>query len=56
MQRLDDGSYQVDTVGRQSSGILTSMSRGNCFILLPEDCNGVDSGDAVTVQPFEALL
>jgi molybdopterin molybdotransferase len=56
MQQSEDGSYRVDPVGRQGSGILTSMSRGNCFILLPEDCEGVAGGDAVTVQPFEALL
>ncbi|WP_316365543.1 molybdopterin molybdotransferase MoeA [Candidatus Thiodiazotropha sp. CDECU1] len=55
MQRLEDGSYQVDTVGRQGSGILTSMSRGNCFILLPEDCDGIECGDTVIVQPFETL-
>jgi molybdopterin molybdotransferase len=56
MQQQEDGSYRVDTIGRQGSGILTSMSRGNCFILLAEDCNGVDKGDDVMVQPFETLI
>ncbi|MBT2972156.1 MAG: molybdopterin molybdenumtransferase MoeA [Candidatus Thiodiazotropha sp. (ex Ctena orbiculata)] len=56
MQRQEDGSYRVEPVGRQGSGILTSMSRGNCFILLPEDCAGVESGDRVTVQPFDTLV
>ncbi|MES9991577.1 MAG: gephyrin-like molybdotransferase Glp [Candidatus Thiodiazotropha sp.] len=56
MLPLEDGTYRVDTIGRQGSGILTSMSRGNCFILLPEDCDGVESGDSVTVQPFETLV
>jgi molybdopterin molybdotransferase len=56
MQHQEDGSFRVDTVGRQGSGILTSMSRGNCFILLPEDCDGVENGDFVTVQPFESLV
>jgi molybdopterin molybdotransferase len=56
LQQRDDGSYRVDTVGRQGSGILTSMSRGNCFILLPEACDCVDSGDKVIVQPFEKLI
>ncbi len=56
MQQSEDGSYRVDPVGRQGSGILTSMSRGNCFILLSEDCDGIESGDTVTVQPFEALV
>jgi molybdopterin molybdotransferase len=56
IQHQEDGSYRVDTVGRQGSGILTSMSRGNCFILLPEECDGVANGDLVTVQPFESLV
>ncbi|MES9969045.1 MAG: gephyrin-like molybdotransferase Glp [Candidatus Thiodiazotropha sp.] len=56
IQRQEDGSYRVDPIGRQGSGILTSMSRGNCFILLPEDCAGVERGEFVTVQPFETLL
>ncbi|MEW8506847.1 MAG: gephyrin-like molybdotransferase Glp [Candidatus Thiodiazotropha sp.] len=56
MQPLEDGSYRVEPVGRQGSGILTSMSRGNCFILLPEDCADVESGERVTVQPFETLV
>jgi molybdopterin molybdotransferase len=56
MQQQDDGSFRVDSAGHQGSGILTSMSRGNCFILLPEDCDGVENGDPVTVQPFESLV
>ncbi|MGD8911444.1 MAG: molybdopterin-binding protein [Candidatus Thiodiazotropha sp.] len=56
MQQQEDGFYRVDPVGRQGSGILTSMSRANCFILLPEDCEGIENGDPVTVQPFECLV
>ncbi|MCU7906869.1 MAG: molybdopterin molybdenumtransferase MoeA [Candidatus Thiodiazotropha sp. (ex Epidulcina cf. delphinae)] len=56
LSRQADGSLTVNSVGQQGSGILTSMSRGNCFILLPEPCDGVSSGDAVTVQPFSALV
>jgi molybdopterin molybdotransferase len=56
MQQREDGSYRADPIGHQGSGILTSMSRGNCFILLPEDCNGVNNGDVVTVQPFDTLM
>ncbi|MEW8461832.1 MAG: molybdopterin molybdenumtransferase MoeA, partial [Candidatus Thiodiazotropha endolucinida] len=56
LQQREDGSFSVDPVGRQGSGILTSMSRGNCFILLSEDCEGVKDGDKVVVQPFSALM
>jgi molybdopterin molybdotransferase len=51
-----DGRLQVSGVGRQGSGILTSMSRGNCFIHLPESCEGVEAGEQVAVEPFLGLL
>ncbi len=50
-----DGSLSVQSVGQQGSGILTSMSRGNCFIHLPESCAGVAVGKAVTIQPFSTF-
>ena len=33
----DNGTWQVKTTGNQSSGVLSSMSQGNCFIVLG-DC------------------
>ncbi len=50
-----DGGLEVTTTGRQGSGILTSMSRGNCLILLPEDNAGVAPGEFVRIQPFGPL-
>ncbi|MES9941355.1 MAG: gephyrin-like molybdotransferase Glp [Candidatus Thiodiazotropha sp. 6PLUC2] len=50
-----DGAISVESVGQQGSGILTSMSRGNCFILLPESCAGVAEGERVEIQPFSYL-
>jgi molybdopterin molybdotransferase len=50
------GQLTVCATGKQGSGILTSMSRANCLILLDEDCNGVKAGDTVTVQPFSTYL
>jgi molybdopterin molybdotransferase len=48
-----DGQWQVNTVGNQGSGVLRSMSEANCFVVLPEDCAGVQAGDSVQVQLFE---
>lgn len=48
-----DGALSVSETGKQGSGILTSMSRANCFILLDERNAGVEEGDLVNVQPFE---
>ncbi|MEJ2394311.1 MAG: molybdopterin-binding protein [Candidatus Thiodiazotropha sp.] len=56
LQQAADGHFSVTGLGQQGSGILTSMSRGNCFILLDEECDGIQAGDEVTVQPFATLI
>ena len=56
LSRNETGQLTVDVTGKQGSGILTSMSRANCLILLDEHCNGIKIGDYVTVQPFNTYL
>jgi molybdopterin molybdotransferase len=56
LQQAADGHFNVTGLGQQGSGILTSMSRGNCFILLDEACDGIQAGDQVKVQPFATLI
>lgn len=51
-----DGKLSVRMTGEQGSGILSSMSQANCFILLDEDCDGIAAGDSVTIQPFAGLI
>ena len=51
-----DGHWQVKTMGNQGSGVLRSMSEANCFVVLPEDCAGVQVGDNVQVQLFEGIF
>ena len=53
LQRGSDGQWQVSTTGLQGSHLLSSMSRANCFILLPAEDAGATEGDLVTVQPFQ---
>jgi len=50
------GQLTVKKTGQQGSGVLTSMSLANCFILLPEDCAGISAGDEVRVQPFDTFI
>ncbi len=50
------GAWTVRTTGDQGSGILSSMSRANCFIVLPANCGNVAAGDAVDVQLLEGLI
>ncbi|MBT8433419.1 MAG: molybdopterin molybdotransferase MoeA [Gammaproteobacteria bacterium] len=52
----DNGEWQVSKTGKQGSGILTSMSRANCFIVLPDENNGVEAGDEVKIQFFDWSL
>lgn len=51
-----DGQWQVRTTSSQGSGILRSMTEANCFIVLPEDCAGIQPGDRVEVQLFNGLF
>ena len=44
------------TTGDQGSGILSSMSQANCFIILSTDCGNVDAGATVDVQLFEGMV
>ena len=52
----DEGNLTVGPSGAQGSGILTSMSRANCYMLLAEECAGVAAGEQVSVQPFSTIL
>ena len=56
LEQSADGQLTVRKTGQQGSGVLTSMSLANCFILLPEDCDGVSSGGTVQVQPFSTFI
>jgi molybdopterin molybdotransferase len=56
LSRAGDGAWTVRTTGDQGSGILSSMSRANCFIVLGTDTGNVDAGASVDVQPLEGLI
>ncbi|MEQ8659303.1 MAG: hypothetical protein RLW62_00650 [Gammaproteobacteria bacterium] len=46
----------MTATGDQGSGILHSMSRADCFIVLPIDSADVEAGAEVVVQPFLGRL
>jgi molybdopterin molybdotransferase len=52
LARDDNGELVVYSVGNQGSGILSSMSKANCFIVLPMPQANVEIGDNVEVQLF----
>jgi molybdopterin molybdotransferase len=50
------GGWTVHTTGDQGSGILSSMSQANCFIVLASEVGNVPAGELVDVQLLEGLI
>ena len=48
-----DGAYTARTTGGQGSGILTSVSRANGLLVIPEEVMLVRKGEAVDVQMLD---
>jgi molybdopterin molybdotransferase len=56
LETNEQGQLVVKSTGRQGSGILSSMSQANCFIILPKDSGNVAAGEEVVVEPFYGLI
>jgi molybdopterin molybdotransferase len=56
LSRDANDQWSVRTTGDQGSGILSSMSQANCFIILPADQGSVPAGATVDVQLLEGLI
>ena len=52
----EDGKLRVTTTGAQGSGMLSSMVKGNCLIIIGEQDEQLNPGDTVYIQPFADLL
>lgn len=52
----ENGEMVVTSAGAQGSGILSSMSKANCFIELPLESSVVEIGEYVKVQPFAGMI
>jgi len=52
----DNGEWKVRATGSQGSGILSSMSEANCFIVIEPERGNVEPGDSVNVQFFDGLV
>ncbi len=50
------GQLVVQSTGSQGSGVFSSMSQSNCFIVLEEDRGNVEAGETVTIEPYNALM
>jgi molybdopterin molybdotransferase len=47
-----DERWEVRITGPQGSGILTSMTLANCFVVIEEGRGDVAMGETVSVEPF----
>ncbi len=56
LARDETGRWRVRITGDQGSGILSSMSRANCLIVLAAECGNLAAGDEVEVQLLEGLI
>jgi molybdopterin molybdotransferase len=52
-RRTPGGDFSVEGLSGQGSHRLGSMSRANCFIILPEENSGANPGDIVEIEPFD---
>lgn len=51
-----DGELTVAPLEHQGSGVLSSLSKANCFIVLPQEHQGCEAGETVKVELFDSLL
>ena len=47
--------WEVRTTGPQCSGILSSMTAANCFVVIEEERGDVSAGEPVWVEPLQPL-
>lgn len=50
------GQLEVKSTGAQGSGLLTSMSQANCYIVLEQERGRVAAGERVSIELFDAAL
>lgn len=50
--RDDSGKLWVKPNGKQGSGIMSSIAKANCYMLLSQDAGNIEAGEAVHIQPF----
>lgn len=51
-----DGQLSVKPLPNQSSGVLSSITQANCYIVLENERNEVNAGENVTIEAFDAYL
>ncbi len=55
MHKNEQGDYEVEPLAKQSSGVMTTVTQANCYIIVPAECSEIIVGNSVTIQPFSLL-
>lgn len=56
LTQTNQGDFWVSSAGSQGSHILSSLDNANCFIVLPQECSGIQAGESVLIEPFSLFL
>lgn len=56
LSQISPGEFSVKAAGQQDSHQLKVTSLANCFIVLDNECQGVEAGEKVVVEPLETLI
>lgn len=54
--KSENGQDRVVSNGVQGSGVLTSFTNANCYVVLEQDRASVGAGEKVTVLPFDRFI
>lgn len=52
----ENGTISVRANGPQGSGIMSSVTGANCYILLEQEAGNVETGETVLIQPFSDAI
>lgn len=50
-----DGEYLAEPISTMGSGIISTMTRANGYVVVPENVEGLDEGEAVLVHLFDVV-
>jgi len=50
-----DGEYVADPITTTGSGLLSSLTKANGMVIIPEDLEGIEAGDEVSVTMFRPV-
>lgn len=50
-----DGEFSVEPIRIKGSGIITTMTKANCYVIIPEEREGLREGELIDVHLFNSV-